>query len=314
MRLEIFTPLFTGPAAPKGELAGRYKQWVDWFENRDHTGLKRLCADGVFIQAYAPGTEVVIPDERDEGRIHVAFSANAGGQTPKGVVGRLHLLKILTAAERNGWDFAQTIFGCIDGSGAFDFDSLEMLAEPFAEDSKTEIVLGRRPNDCCGMTPGRKELEQFEQYLLFLHRPREMARAFGKEAARARRLQDGQTGCWAFRLTAASRLALTSSGYMEYDMLASAVESGLRIAHTRPLRMSRQPRHSTASANPVRWSMGKLQFIERKLRIPRAEIADAWRRFNAEFAGTEMLRRIPKGYGKALLAHCGAGGTRHARS
>lgn len=304
MRLQIFTPLFTGATPDRSVIARRYKYWIDWFKKRNHSRLKSLCPDGVFVQAYGPGTEIAIPDERSSGAIAITFPKEPSAQAPKGVVGRLHLVKTLAAAEHHKWDFAQTIFGCIDGSGAFDYDSLELLVEPF-EDPDVAIVLGRRPADCCGMGPGRKALEEWEQFLLFVHRSEELKAAFKDYNLEAMRLPDGQAGCWAFRLTAASRLALTSASYLEYDVLACAVESGFKIAYTEPLRMSRQPRHSTASADPIGWSIGKIEFIERKLRITRRDIALAWRRFQHEFAGTEVAKRLPKNYETSLRLHCG---------
>jgi hypothetical protein len=223
----------------------------------------------------------------------------------KGVVGRLHLLKTLTAADQLGWSFHKTLFGCIDGSGAFEYDSLELLAEPFVANPSVEIVLGQRPADCCGMPVGRKEIEEFEQYLLFLYRAPELQAALVGFDLDQGRLPDGQAGCWAFRLTAASRLPLTASTYLEYDVLASAIESNLVIQYTKPLPMTRKPRHSSASANPVQWAMGKLKFIQRKLRLTHREIALGWKQFREKFAGTEMVERIPKAYENALREHCG---------
>jgi len=157
------------------------------------------------------------------------------------------------------------------------------------------------------MPVGRKEIEEFEQYLLFIHRARQLSVTFPGCDLALRILPDGQAGCWAFRLHAAKWLPLTASGYeIEYDLLVSTLDSGLRAAFTPPLIMSSGPRHSSASTAPVDMSLHKLRFIEAKLRITPQETAKAWKEFSQYFAGSAVLQNIPAAYGEALLRRADA--------
>jgi len=156
------------------------------------------------------------------------------------------------------------------------------------------------------MVPGRKEMEEFEQYLLFRHRWSGLKESFSGYDLEQRLLPDGQAGCWAFRLSAAQKLPLTASSYeIEFDLLASAVDAGLKCAYTKPLLMAEGPRHSSASTDPFGTSIRKLPFIQRKLGITRADVAAAWAEFSERFAASPILSALQPGYESALLEYCG---------
>jgi hypothetical protein len=274
------------------------------------------------ISPYYPGAEIFIPKEGVRDAVKVSFPPNVGARVPKGFIARLHLLVLLERAEQSGLDPANVIFACIDGSGAFDFDSLQLLIEPFVEDANIDVVFGRRPDGNPGMPMARKVVEEFEQYLLFRHRPKELKKAFPDCDLEKGILPDGQAGCWAFRLKVGTRLQLAASGYeIEFDLLASVLELGLKACYSKPLLMPMKDRTSLASLTAVPMSIKKLGFIERKLGISRSEIAEGWSAFATlarNWPDSELLRETfvrefakptPQGailpaYQKALMKHC----------
>lgn len=303
LQLHVVTPLFTGAIPDKAAISKRLDLWLQWQQTDGY--FEVVTNRKVSICAYYPGTEIGIPHNDDPEKINLVFPSDAAVRVPKGLVARLHLLVLLERNERDGANPDDVIFACIDGSGAFRFDSLRLLIECFEQDSSIDVVFGRRPMTNCGMPIGRKEIEEFEQFLLFHCRSEQLRRTFSDYDLSGSLLPDGQAGCWGFRLRAANRLPLTASGYaIEYDLLASTVEGGLRARYTEPLLMSDAPRHSTASAAPVDMSIKKLGFIERKLRITRQEIADAWRDFQKQFADSPILAAMHPDYEKALLRYC----------
>ena len=187
-------------------------------------------------------------------------------------------------------------------------ESLRLLVEPFKKDATVDIVFGRRPDSKSGMPPGRKEMEEFEQYLLFRHRLAGLKQTFADYDLDQWLLPDGQAGCWAFGLSAAHRLPLTASRYqIEFDLLASAVDAGLKGVYTRPLLMTDKPRHSSASADPYGTSINKLPFIQRKLGITRGDVWEAWKDFRRRFASSPLLSTLQPGYEAALREYCDAG-------
>ena len=114
-----------------------------------------------------------------------------------------------------------------------------------------------------------------------------------------------RSGCWAFRLRAAQRLPLTASSYeIEYDLLASAIDAGLKCAYTKPLLMSDRDRHSSAAADPIGTSIRKLPFIQRKLGITRGDVEAAWKDFAEHFAESNLIGALRPDYENALMEYC----------
>ena len=191
---------------------------------------------------------------------------------PKGFVARLHLLVLQESIDRD-LDPANVIFRCIDGSAAFKYESLELLVEPFKKTRNRRRRLRQAPRPQVGNAARSKGNGGLRTVLLFRHRLADLRRSFSDYDFATSLLPDGQAGCWAFRLSAAQRLPLTASSYeIEFDLLASAVDAGLKGAFTKPLLMAERPRHSSASADPYGTSIRKLPFIERKLGIPAATL------------------------------------------
>lgn len=255
-----------------------------------------------------PGNEIRIPTEtepekqKDLNEVRITFPGTLSARVPKGLVARLHLLFVLERVQREGGAVGpEVVFACIDGSGAFEFDSIKLLVDSFNSHPTVDVVFGRRPEGNSGMATGRKEIEEFEQYLLFRHRAEALRMSFEGYNFEEPLLPDGQAGCWGFRLRAAPWLPLTATGYeIEYDLLLSTLDSGLKAAFTDPLIMSDRPRHSSAGSAPVEMSLKKLQFIERKLRISREDTAEAWLAFSSHFRDSALLNNIPHAYGDAL--------------
>jgi hypothetical protein len=309
--LHVASPLFTGETPDPTVMLKRKAGWYDFKENGPAEELNRFCGKGsgrggtANIACYSPGKEIQIRHRPNQDPVRVIFPPDREVAVPKGFVARLHLLLLQESIDKD-LNPADVIFGFIDGSGAFKYDnSLKLLVEPFKEDPTVDVVLGKRPDNDSGMPPGRKEMEEFEQYLLFRHRPTQIRRSFSDYDLHRRLLPDGQAGCWAFRLTAAQHLPLTASGYeIEFDLLASAIDAGLKCAYTRPLLMSDEPRHSSASADPFGTSLKKLPFIERKLGISRSDVAEAWNEFAAHFAESPLVGTLRPGYENALMKYC----------
>ena len=311
MILHTISPLFAGEQPPEEEIWSRINAWEDFTDedNETYRELKIACGEAVSITPYRPGKEIYIPSKKHKYPIKVIYPPSLKASVPKGFVVRLHLLYLLyqldhaNDAQAQTFDSANVVFACMDGSGAFDFSSLKLLVETFNNNPLVDVVLGRRPVENTGMIPGRKEIEEFEQYLLFLHRGIEIRESFSESACNFGTflLPDGQAGCWGFRLSCAQRLPLTANGYeIEYDLLASALDAHLKIAYTPPLVMGKRG-SSGVSSSAIEISMRKLDFIRRKLRISRGDIAQAWRDFSSRSECKEVARKILAGYSEALL-------------
>lgn len=313
MVLHTLMPLFTGEA-PDEEMSNRQDALTNWLQSAGFEKLKAACGERTSIAAYYPGKALYIPALDDANAMRLVFPSDLKARVPKGLVVRLHLLYLIYELEQAARtesaprDLSNIIFSCIDGSGAFAFDSLTLLVEAFKRNPEADVVLGCRPSDFSGMGPGRKEIEEFEQYLLFRYRKNELHSALLHSDLSNGILPDGQAGCWGFRMSCVQRLPLTANGYeIEYDLLASALDARLRISFTSPLIMPRPKeagRHSSASADPVRMSLGKLDFIRRKLRITNPEICESWKEFASRFDGQDVIKNIPAGYAQALLGLC----------
>lgn len=336
MILNTVMPLFTGEARDE-EMSKRHDALTNWLQSSEFEELKVACRQirslagsnkaridvrdveemevrhQTSIAAYYPGKALFIPLEDDPNAMRLIFPPNLKARVPKGLVVRLHLLYLLYELEERQKekgvtiDPADIVFSCIDGSGAFAFSSIKLLVEAF-NDPEIDVVLGRRPSDFSGMAPGRKEIEEFEQYLLFKHRTDELHSCLSSCGDLSTGLlPDGQAGCWGFRMRCVQRLPLTANGYeIEYDLLASALDAKLKINYTAPLIMprSKDGRHSSASSDAIRMSIRKLDFIRRKLRITHEDICQAWKEFALRFDGQEIMRTIPTEYEKALSLFC----------
>jgi len=292
---------------------------TDWLQTDSYQELLAACRERTSIEAnygrtsiesYYPGKALYIPSKNDENRMEVIFPPSLEARVPKGLVVRLHLLYLLYQLEHPGnhqaeaIDPADVVFSCIDGSGAFDFSSLKLVVETFNRNTDVDVVLGKRPSDYSGMIQGRKEIEEFEQYLLFRHRADELSESFSSSDCDLGEglLPDGQAGCWGFRMRCAPHLPLTANGYeIEYDLLASALEARLKIAYTPTLSMPRQERHSSVSKDAIEMSIKKLEFIRRKLRISREHVAVAWQEFETRFENKPVRENIPKEYVAGVL-------------
>jgi hypothetical protein len=305
----MFTGIINDPEQ-KHTMRDRKAAWFDFEHSPFPEKLANYCGKGTgkggraSIQPYFPGRKVFIKHRSDQKPVVLTFPAHPEKAVPKGFVARLHLLVIQETIERD-LDPNNVIFGCIDGSAAFRYESLKLLVEPFKKDASVDVVFGKRPDTNPGMPPGRKEMEEFEQYLLFRHRSTQLKQTFSDYQLERGLLPDGQAGCWAFRLSVAQRLPLTASSYeIEFDLLASAVDAGLKGAYTRPLLMAAKRRYSSASKDPYGTSIRKLPFIQRKLGITRCDVANAWKEFAERFSGSPLTSALQPGYEKALLEYC----------
>lgn len=321
MILHTVMPLFTGDARDE-EMSKRHDALTKWLQSSEFEELKAECRQQTSIESYYPGKAVYIPAEDDPNAMRLIFPADLKARVPKGLVVRLHLLYLIYELEMRKEkgepiDLADVVFSCIDGSGAFAFSSIKLLVDAFNNDPNVDVVLGRRPSDFSGMALGRKEIEEFEQYLLFKHRKNQLYSSLSScDELSTGLLPDGQAGCWGFRMRCVQRLPLTANGYeIEYDLLASALDANLKINYTAPLIMPRpkEARHSTASSAPIQTSLGKLEFIRRKLEINRKDTYEAWKEFASLFEGHEILKRIPAGYAEALLLFCSDNDTAKAK-
>ncbi len=279
MVLHVVSPLFAGEQPPEEEIWRRINSWEEFTRegNDEYEDLKAACGDRVSIIPYRPGKEIYLPSKKDKYPIKVTYPPSLKAIVPKGLVVRLHLLAVLYQPEQSDGgkvDPANVVFACIDGSGAFDFDSLKLLVQAFTDDENIDVR----------------------------HRGDELRASFFDCDLSGGLLPDGQAGCWGFRLRCAPRLPLTANEYeIEFDLLSSAVEAQLKISYTAPLSMPRQDRYSSATDKAISMSIRKLEFIRRKLRITSEDIAKGWQDFESRFAGKAVVNNILPGYAEEVL-------------
>lgn len=322
MRLRCFIAASLFAGRDDGTVEKRRDDWDQWWK-RNHRRLDSIFQISRF--GYSPGEETWLNRDNDEVQIH--FPEKTAALVPKGLLVRQDILSVLDMLDRDRFPREDSIYAYIDGSGAFRFRSLMRLLRPFYEDSSTEVVLGYRPPGKSGMTRWRKAIEEFEQFLLFQRRPTQLQHSFSEYDLSSKLLPDGQAGCWAFRFSVAKRLPLTARGYaIEYDLISSAVEAGLRICYTRALAMNLGERVTTAGGGSIggssagnrspetqkmprttiALSLEKLRFISHKLDMRGEEIWKAWEEFTRVFADSERPW-IPVDYVELLEQFCFGG-------
>lgn len=298
MRLFIIIPMF---GVAEEELQQRRAKWTEWYGASDtQDPLAETSARGRLKKRYnlsdadalplLPAHDIAMrPDELDSVIIRMPQGAEA--RLEKGLAVRLALIAALDQTDRRGGGAAaRRDAKCIliDGSGAFDFESIfeimDLLTGKSPEiDCPADVVLGTRPDGQSGMTVERKAIEDFEQFIVANAVPKSM-QVLGNLP-----WPDGQAGCWGLSLSALTVMPLSALSYeLELDLLTSSVASGLSIRYTSPLRML--PRRQTSvPPNPVPMSLGKLDFLQAKLGLNSDQIARFWVEFAVRFPETAKL-------------------------
>ena len=188
----------------------------------------------------------------DGGKLRIRFDA----PIPKGLSVRLTLLYRLYLIDKSSIGYRRkTVMICIDGSGAFEFDSIFTILEGL---KKQDVVLGDRLSESVGISSVRWEIEKFEKFLL--------------EKKYNRSLPDAQCGCWGINAVTLKRLPLTASNYeIEFDLMASVLEANLGHLFINP-KMSKRDRTSDFISNgDIETSIQKLPFILHKLSLTKED-------------------------------------------
>jgi hypothetical protein len=291
-------------------LKDRIREWEKWASLAGDLMLKKEFGfEWGSFRGHQQGLKVTLNRTSRTGDknapITLRFSPGRNALVPKGIVIRLHIFSMLDEIDNIGGYHLRddAVYAFIDGSGAFQFESLRLVLRTLLSNDETDVSLGTRPNDEVGMPQWRKAVEEFEHYILF-HRFEDRLRvSYPKLDPTRRVLPDGQAGCWAFRARAARNLALTARGYeIEIDLLFSAVLAGLRIDFSEPLLMSPKPRVSDFSrgggAEPTTSELvtcrEKLEFIEHKLGLFPRDLAEAKAAFISRFV--DISQQVPAQY------------------
>lgn len=291
-------------------LKERKRAWDDWAPLAGDLMLKKEFGfEWGSFRGHQQGLKVTLNRTSRTGDkqapITLRFSPGRNALVPKGIVIRLHIFSMLEEIDDIGGYHLRddAVYAFIDGSGAFQFESLRLVLRTLLLNDETDVSLGTRPDNQFGMPRWRKAVEEFEHYIL-LHRFEDRLRvSYPKLDPACSVLPDGQAGCWAFRARAARNLALTAKGYeIELDLLFSAVLAGLKIDFSQPLLMSPKPRISDfgqgGGAQPATTELvtcrQKLEFIEHKLGLGPRDLAQAKTAFISRFP--DLSREIPTQY------------------
>ncbi len=152
-----------------------------------------------------------------------------GKRVPKGITIRMTLFAALEACDTHSGVSGResAYFVQIDGSGAFEYDSIFNILERLEEGDS--VVLGQRTGNWFMPHPERKIVELFENFLLRTW----YTEKHGKDPGE---WPDAQAGCWGMRLSELQYLALTAPDYeLEFDLVASAVIACRPFVFTPPL-------------------------------------------------------------------------------
>jgi hypothetical protein len=221
---------------------------------------------------------------------------------PKGVAVRLALIYILNDVDRRrGADGReQTVVVQIDGSGAFQYDSIFSIVQKLEMENHL-VVLGNRPDYVSGdrvyewlMWPReRKIIERFENALL--------SRAYYETSGVYHTLEDGQAGCWGLRVSVLGDLSLSASDYeLEYDLLASIVTSGRKPIFSDKLIGGDRIGDTPPDRIDHRKTVGKMPFILYKARWSKDRLSTFLEEYRNRFKGDRDLA-LPDDYVNELI-------------
>lgn len=187
-----------------------------WWDEHQERILNTFNITFDRVKAITPRRKIPIT-----GGVTIVYPSNERAAVAKGLTIRLELLGILDSLAVNDRD--HSYFVQIDGSGAIDYRSVELVIEKFISSSdQPEVVLGKRPKksrDWFMGHPERKAIELFEKFLI-----EERFRKVVDEDFRGE-LPDAQAGCWGLRLDTLRKLSLTAGGYeIEFDLITSALQ------------------------------------------------------------------------------------------
>lgn len=211
-RLYVRLPMFD----PGGNMvADRVWNFYLWWNANE----KRICKTyGISLHE----AETVTPlRPLDVGGIVMSYPSERNATVAKGLAIRIELTAILYSLPVTDREYSY--FVQIDGSGAIDYQGIELVLEKLLQDPESpEVVLGKRPNDSPDWFmghPERKAIELFEKFLIEERFRTTIDEEFGSA------LPDAQAGCWGLRMDTLRKLSLTAGGYeLELDVVTSALE------------------------------------------------------------------------------------------
>lgn len=239
-------------AGGKEVLDQRISAFYEWLKSKLRFLKSEFSIDYIQAKTIVPTLEIEL-----SGDVRVIFPKTYEHLVPKGLCVRLELLAILDEIDHRDLERrSDSYFIQIDGSGAFNYDSIIPILEKLGH--QNPVVLGvRDPQSSWGMGPGRKEIELFEKFLLEQKYSEQITTRL-----RVTELPDAQAGCWGIHLGRLKELPLTARKYgLEFDLIASALAAGLPISFVNVTLAAVR----TASAFTPRDSLDKMKFIRHKL-------------------------------------------------
>lgn len=289
MDLFIGIPLFT--RAGNEELEARHKAVMNWVEQNRIAIKDRYKFSEISTLPLHPGQELKLQIDTEN-----IITIKYPNVVTKGLAIRLHILAVLDFIDHKETSRRDdSYYLMIDGSGAFDYSNIFLVLDKLCGIPRYDVVFGKRPPGNCGMAIWRKNVELFEEYLIY--------EKFGRDNLQnitgQKELPDSQAGCWGLRLGVMKHVPLTARNYeLEYDLLISAIESKVHIGFTDPLIMA--PRNATdfgkeVDSSSIKQCITKMDFIVHRLGLEKADILKLFNKYHAEISHHEN-RMLPEAY------------------
>ena len=200
----------------------------------------------------SPGQQLQMSDD-----VVINYPQMATALIGKALAIRLELYAVLDLIDsERAYYRNQSFFVVIDGSGAFHFDSIELVLDKLVT-QRCPIVFGKRPGkDWLMGNENRVRVERFENFLLEEKYRPYIQKNFGDS------LPDAQAGCWGLECSIIKSLSLTARGYeLEFDVIDSALEAGIPIEFTDELKEGQSAISRPSSFRGYNTSIIKLDFI-----------------------------------------------------
>lgn len=206
--------MFTAEGEPI--LDERIDRFLSWASQNERLVKTTFALDHVSLEPIIPSLQLELSDG-----IRIFFPNEPDALALKGLSVRLELLSILDVIDKEDPNKrGHSYFIQVDGSGAFDYDSVKTILEQLSSDQP--VVLGQRDRESdWGIGRGRKAIEFFEMSLIEEVYGERIRNHLGRVD-----LPDAQAGCWGINLKAVRGLSLSARNYgLEFDLISSVLTS-----------------------------------------------------------------------------------------
>jgi len=268
MDLHVGVPIFT--QAGRDVLSERERAFENWHKKHREQIRKRYKITNVMAGTLSPDRPLQF--YVNEGNV---IEVKYPPVVTKGLAIRFHILAILDSIDRYSPAHRDdSYYIMIDGSGAFDYSNIFYVLDKLCGIPRFDVVLGKRPEKESGMAIWRKNVELFEEYLIYQKFGNEYVRCYIEDKYSS--LPDSQAGCWGLRLGVMKHLPLTARSYeIEYDLLFSALENKIEIGFTKTLQMAVRTATDFGTAineSAIKQCISKLDFITHRLGYEKRKI------------------------------------------